>query len=182
MAKRVLTEADIIPNAEYARTRSEWRKKITDKKRNRRVDVGPYITFYFESLRDHVAAGAGDGLHRKRRRRADPRRTGSLQSTDPERIRTDRDIHDRDRRTGPAQAHPGRPGRDRGDRVPPCRRRDDRRGAGSRRRPHLGRGKGFLGPVRAFPVHRGSDRGILITECRGRAGLQPPQLSAIWRS
>jgi hypothetical protein len=48
MAKRTLTEADIIPNAEYARTRSEWRKKVTDKKRYRRIDVGPYVTFYFE--------------------------------------------------------------------------------------------------------------------------------------
>jgi hypothetical protein len=48
MAKRVLTEADIIPNVEYARSRSEWRKKITGRKRNRRVDVGPHITFYFE--------------------------------------------------------------------------------------------------------------------------------------
>ena len=44
MAKRILTEADIIPNAEYAKTRGEWRKKITDKKRYRRVDVGPCIT------------------------------------------------------------------------------------------------------------------------------------------
>jgi hypothetical protein len=49
MTKRVLTEADVIPNAEYAKTRSEWRKKITEKKRYRRVDVGPSITFYFES-------------------------------------------------------------------------------------------------------------------------------------
>jgi hypothetical protein len=48
MAKHILTEADIIPNAEYAKNRVEWRKKITDKKRYRRVDVGPYITFYFE--------------------------------------------------------------------------------------------------------------------------------------
>jgi hypothetical protein len=48
MAKRTLTEADIIPNAEYAKSRPEWRKKITAKKRNRRVDIGPYITFYFE--------------------------------------------------------------------------------------------------------------------------------------
>jgi hypothetical protein len=48
MAKRALTEADIIPAPEYAKTRSEWRKKITVKKQNRRVDVGPYITFYFE--------------------------------------------------------------------------------------------------------------------------------------
>lgn len=48
MAKRILTEADIIPNAEYARARSEWRRKVTERKRNRRVDVGPHITFYFE--------------------------------------------------------------------------------------------------------------------------------------
>jgi hypothetical protein len=48
MAKRVLTEADILPVAEYAKGRADWRKKVTAKKRNRRVDVGPYITFYFE--------------------------------------------------------------------------------------------------------------------------------------
>jgi len=48
MAKRVLTEADIMPVAEYAKARTEWRKKISLKKRNRRVAVGPHITFYFE--------------------------------------------------------------------------------------------------------------------------------------
>jgi hypothetical protein len=48
MSKRTLTEADIIPVAEYAAGRMEWRKKISAKKKNRRVDAGPYITFYFE--------------------------------------------------------------------------------------------------------------------------------------
>lgn len=48
MTKRSLTEADIMPMAEYAISRPEWRRKITAKKKNRRVDVGPYITFYFE--------------------------------------------------------------------------------------------------------------------------------------
>jgi hypothetical protein len=48
MAKRVLTEADIIPAAEYAKTRKDFRTKISIKKRNRRVDIGPHITFYFE--------------------------------------------------------------------------------------------------------------------------------------
>jgi hypothetical protein len=48
MANRALTEADIIPNPEYARSRGEWRTKIIAKKRNRRVEVGPHITFYFE--------------------------------------------------------------------------------------------------------------------------------------
>ena len=48
MAKRFLTEADIIPVAEYAKARRDYRAKVTAKKRNRRIDVGPYITFYFE--------------------------------------------------------------------------------------------------------------------------------------
>jgi hypothetical protein len=48
MAKRVLTEADIIPSPEYAKTRMEWRQRISILKRNRRVAVGPFITFYFE--------------------------------------------------------------------------------------------------------------------------------------
>src|ERR1700712_884162 len=48
MAKRFLTEADIIPVAEYGKARREYRTQVTAKKRNRRVDVGPYITFYFE--------------------------------------------------------------------------------------------------------------------------------------
>src|ERR1700744_2713884 len=48
MAKRVLTAADIIPAAEYARTRKDFRTKISAKKRNRRIEVGPHITFYFE--------------------------------------------------------------------------------------------------------------------------------------
>jgi hypothetical protein len=48
MAKRVLTEADILPATEYAKNRSEHRRTVTAKKRNRRVEVGPHITFYFE--------------------------------------------------------------------------------------------------------------------------------------
>jgi hypothetical protein len=48
MAKRFLTEADIIPTAEYAAARKEWRKKVSAKKQNRRIAIGPYITFYFE--------------------------------------------------------------------------------------------------------------------------------------
>jgi Protein of unknown function (DUF3501) len=48
MAKRVLTEADILPLAEYAKSRTTLRKTVSAKKRNRRVDIGPHITFYFE--------------------------------------------------------------------------------------------------------------------------------------
>jgi hypothetical protein len=47
-SKRALTEADILPAAEYAKNRTDWRRKISAKKRNRRVEVGPHVTFYFE--------------------------------------------------------------------------------------------------------------------------------------
>ena len=49
MPKTQITAADIMPAAEYAKQRSEWRRKIGAVKRNRRVEVGPYVTFYFES-------------------------------------------------------------------------------------------------------------------------------------
>lgn len=48
-ASRALTIADILPPEEYARDRAEWKRKIAAIKRNRRVAVGPYVTFYFES-------------------------------------------------------------------------------------------------------------------------------------
>ena len=46
--KHGLTEADILPAAEYAANRNEWKRKIGAMKQNRRVAVGPYVTFYFE--------------------------------------------------------------------------------------------------------------------------------------
>ena len=46
--KHELVAADILPPADYARNRAEWRRKIGALKRNRRVEVGPYVTFYFE--------------------------------------------------------------------------------------------------------------------------------------
>src|ERR1700749_4446538 len=48
MAKRVLNAADIIPAAEYGRTRKDFGTKISAKKPNRRIEVGPHTTFYFE--------------------------------------------------------------------------------------------------------------------------------------
>ncbi|MGJ0453871.1 MAG: DUF3501 family protein [Methylocystis sp.] len=45
-----LTPADILPWAEYAKGRAEHRKRLTAIKRNRRVEVGPYVTFYFENF------------------------------------------------------------------------------------------------------------------------------------
>ncbi|HEY8161669.1 MAG: DUF3501 family protein [Methylocystis sp.] len=48
--KTEITRADILPWAEYAKTRAEHRKRVTAIKRSRRVEVGPFVTFYFESF------------------------------------------------------------------------------------------------------------------------------------
>ena len=48
MAKHEIRPSDILPAAEYARQRSELRRKIGAMKRNRRIEVGPYAAFYFE--------------------------------------------------------------------------------------------------------------------------------------
>ncbi len=48
--KHNLSVADIMPMAEYGKVRAETRRRIAAKKRNRRVQVGPHVTFYFESF------------------------------------------------------------------------------------------------------------------------------------
>lgn len=46
---RQITRADILPMAEYAKVRKDKRAELVAKKKHRRVEVGPYVTFYFES-------------------------------------------------------------------------------------------------------------------------------------
>jgi hypothetical protein len=51
MALRLrLTRDDILPAAQYARERAEHRRRVGELKRHRRVEVGPFCTFYFESF------------------------------------------------------------------------------------------------------------------------------------
>jgi hypothetical protein len=47
--KREITTADLMPLAEYGKVRVETRRRISANKRNRRVEVGPFVSFYFES-------------------------------------------------------------------------------------------------------------------------------------
>jgi len=49
MTPRKIEPAVIIPLAEYGPQRAERRKRITEIKKNRRLEVGPFATFYFES-------------------------------------------------------------------------------------------------------------------------------------
>jgi len=45
---RTIARADILPPEEYAAERREHRRRVGELKRNRRVEVGPFVTFYFE--------------------------------------------------------------------------------------------------------------------------------------
>ena len=46
---REVTKADLIPADEYAKNRKAYRKEIVNYKKDRRVALGPYANFYFES-------------------------------------------------------------------------------------------------------------------------------------
>ena len=47
--ERLITAADILSPQEFAARRSEYRRALIPLKKNRRVQVGPFVTFYFES-------------------------------------------------------------------------------------------------------------------------------------
>jgi Protein of unknown function (DUF3501) len=49
MTPRKIDASAIIPLTEYAKLRPERRKKMSEIKKNRRLEVGPFATFYFES-------------------------------------------------------------------------------------------------------------------------------------
>ena len=48
--KREIQKNDIMPLDIYVKQRKELRKNIVEFKKNRRVSLGPYATFYFESF------------------------------------------------------------------------------------------------------------------------------------
>jgi len=47
--QRRIVRSDILPMEAYAKIRREQRARISEIKRNRRVEVGPFATFYFEN-------------------------------------------------------------------------------------------------------------------------------------
>ena len=53
--KREIQKEDIIPLDIYIQKRRELRKNILDFKKNRRIALGPYATFYFESYETMLA-------------------------------------------------------------------------------------------------------------------------------
>jgi len=53
--KREIQKEDIMPLDVYTEKRRELRKSIVDYKKNRRIALGPYATFYFESYETMLA-------------------------------------------------------------------------------------------------------------------------------
>ena len=48
--KRKVEKADLAPVEIYSQNRKKYRKELVEFKKNRRVAIGPYATFYFESF------------------------------------------------------------------------------------------------------------------------------------
>ena len=53
--KRVIQKEDIMPLEIYTSQRKQLRKKIVDFKKDRRIPLGPYATFYFENYETMLA-------------------------------------------------------------------------------------------------------------------------------
>ena len=53
--KRLIQKEDIVPLDVYTKNRKELRKNIVELKKDRRVALGPYATFYFESYETMLA-------------------------------------------------------------------------------------------------------------------------------
>jgi hypothetical protein len=48
LAERRITPDDLLPDTEFAQRRKAWRAELLPVKRLRRIELGPYCTFYFE--------------------------------------------------------------------------------------------------------------------------------------
>ena len=53
--KKQIEKEDLLPADVYAESRKKIRKELVEFKKNRRVALGPYATFYFESFETMVA-------------------------------------------------------------------------------------------------------------------------------
>ncbi|WP_415300075.1 DUF3501 family protein [Candidatus Pelagibacter sp. Uisw_134_02] len=53
--KRLIEKEDLIPSDIYSKTRRQTRKELVEFKKDRRIALGPYATFYFESFETMLA-------------------------------------------------------------------------------------------------------------------------------
>ena len=53
--KRQIEKEDLLPSDVYVKSRKQIRKDLVEFKKDRRIALGPYATFYFESFETMVA-------------------------------------------------------------------------------------------------------------------------------
>ena len=53
--KKIIEKEDLMPADIYSESRKKIRKELVEFKKNRRIALGPYATFYFESFETMVA-------------------------------------------------------------------------------------------------------------------------------
>mgnify|MGYP005993529149 CR=1 FL=1 len=53
--KKQIEKSDLIPESIYAKSRKQIRKELLEFKKKRRIALGPYATFYFESFETMLA-------------------------------------------------------------------------------------------------------------------------------
>ena len=52
---KIIEKKDLFSDTDYIKNRKEIRKKLVEFKKNRRISLGPYATFYFESFETMLA-------------------------------------------------------------------------------------------------------------------------------
>ena len=53
--QKIITKDDLLPLDAYTKVRRQMRKELVQFKKNRRVLLGPYATFYFECYETMIA-------------------------------------------------------------------------------------------------------------------------------
>ena len=53
--QKIITKEDLLPLDAYAKVRRQMRKELVEFKKNRRILLGPYATFYFECYETMIA-------------------------------------------------------------------------------------------------------------------------------
>ena len=53
--QKIITKEDLLPLDAYTKVRRQMRKELVEFKKNRRISLGPYATFYFESYETMLA-------------------------------------------------------------------------------------------------------------------------------
>ena len=171
MTPRKIDASDIMPTAEYAKLRAERRKQISDIKKNRRLEVGPFATFYFESFDTmlhqvhemlFIEKGGAEQLP------DELTAYNPLIPTGSELVATVMfEIDDPLRRARVLGMLGG---------VHPGRRRDRPRRAGRRPGAVARRRQGLVRTVHPLSLHGSAGRGLQERRGRCRGGLRPRQL------